>query len=255
MSANRRRKRRVLTGALGLGSAGIVGAGLLAVIGNSASAATVEVDPSTDRARAEKVLKDCDNPSGSGASCTWSDVKVVDGTDKLELVQDNQGVAKWVNCGSTQAEVSVQWAHTSSHDWFLGTDASATFELNGLFAGYKVTASVSHKIDFEDSKAFSSTSTILVPPGQTGWLVHGSKRIKGTGTLTAKIGGDDLVLRNVSLDAPKADDSGTISAHTRKHNGEDTAICQNAPATVNGVEDPSEGLVESTDGGDLPLRP
>lgn len=91
MSANRRRKRRALTGLLGLGSAGIVGASLLAVLGNTASAATVEVDPATDRARAEKILNDCDNPTASGATCTWTDVKVEDGADRLELVKRNPG--------------------------------------------------------------------------------------------------------------------------------------------------------------------
>ncbi|WP_329282526.1 hypothetical protein [Streptomyces sp. NBC_01451] len=247
MSNNRRRKRGALTGTIGLGLAAVVGAGLLATTGNPASAATLEVDALTDPARAEQIMNDCNNPTASGAVCDWTNVTAEAAPDDFNLISDSQAVSKWVNCSSTNTTTAIEWKMQTSHAWTIGEKTEATFTLGALFEKMKVSASLSEEFKITSTGSFASTTTLVIPPGETGWLVHDSKRAKITGTLVAKIGADDITVRNLSLDAPRFNDAGAIAAHTRKHNGSDTALCKDGAAPA--------GLVESSDGSDLPLQP
>ncbi|MGW1748355.1 hypothetical protein ACWCRD_22640 [Streptomyces sp. NPDC002092] len=85
-------------------------------------------------------------------------------------------------------------------------------------------------------------------------LVHDSKRVKVTGNLDAEIGGDDMTVRNLFLDATQVGEGGAAAAHTCKRNGRDAGVCGDGAAPA-GVGEWGGGLVESTDGSYLPLQP
>jgi hypothetical protein len=259
MSTNGRKKRGVLTGSIGLGLAGIVGASLLVTAYNPASAET-EGEAAAPAAEqeggaptVEEAMRACNNAEISGVVCSWQNVKAEEGKDSLALV-DEGGVKKWINCSTdTEAIQLVNWSRESSHAFSFGTSLTGSFDLSVIFEKMKAAVTVTDQFEFTTTRTFSSATRLVIPPGETGWFVHSSPQIKVTGDLSARIDNKPNTYVGVTASAPHISAPGALLAHTRKHNAIDTEECKSAPAPSDVTSGPK--VVKSRNGDDLPLNP
>ncbi|WP_329282524.1 hypothetical protein [Streptomyces sp. NBC_01451] len=268
MSAARRHKKRgILTGTAGAALATALGITAIAVLNNSASAAIVRstvVDPADTKEvnfrvdECNGLIRDKQNGANVVSNCKWTDIKVTTVDGKSVIVGDNDNAQKFVNCGTGTLRETVSWSRGSQTAVTIAASVAFKGEVSFLIAAFEASGTITGSTAWTFERTYTNNTTVEVPPGETGWITHAEKRIKGTGTLDlqlrANTPGDFLqfLIKDVEIDSPAKEAGGSIVTHTRKHTAADKEICANNAEPAGPGE---TGALIAADGSDLPDTP
>ncbi len=260
MSASHHRKKRgVLSLTLGMSLAAGLGVAGIVATNQSASAAPRTVE---DPKEAAQMVTICNNvmaaraageDEGLVSTCVWTNTKVSNPADaKSTVVGDDNNAQKFVNCGDGTLKETVSWSRSSDTTTSLSGSVMGATDVSALFVSFEATVTYSVGGEWTSGRNYTASTLLEVPPGETGWITHTEKRVKGTGDLLLNLKDTgELLIKDVEFDAPAKESTGTIGTHTRKHTASDTEICKNAPAPII-VEGSEAGGLKVADGSDLP---